>query len=273
MEKLIGVYIIKHKITNKFYVGHSVDIYQRFNSHKSYLKRGIHHCIYLQRAWDKYGEDNFDFIIIKLYNSELDSIELEQYYINNFKDSLYNVADNANFGGDLLSNNPNKTKIIRARVISQKERLSKMTESERIEKFARKGTKNGMYGKTHSERVKRIISEKNKGSCPVNKGKTLEESVGKTRATEIKRALSDYAKNRVKDKNPFYGKHHSDKTKSKLREAMLGRKPVNMKKVKIDNKIYPSVTKASRDLNVTPATIIYRIKSKNYPNYEYYDIK
>ena len=103
MEKLIGVYIIKNKITNKFYVGHSVDIYQRFNSHKSYLKRGIHHCIYLQRAWDKYGEDNFDFIIIKLYNSELDSIELEQYYINNFKDSLYNVADNANFGGDLLS--------------------------------------------------------------------------------------------------------------------------------------------------------------------------
>lgn len=47
MKKITGVYIIKNKVTNKFYVGHSIDINKRFNAHKSYLKRGIHHCIYL----------------------------------------------------------------------------------------------------------------------------------------------------------------------------------------------------------------------------------
>ena len=53
---------------------------------------------------------------------------------------------------------------------------------------------------------------------------------------------------------------------------MKGKKPVNMKKVKINNVVYESVTEASRQINVSPATIIYRIKSKNYYNYEYYDI-
>lgn len=49
-----------------------------------------------------------------------------------------------------------------------------MTKSERIEKFSRKGIKNGMYGKTHSSQVKNIISTKNKEKIPINKGKTLE---------------------------------------------------------------------------------------------------
>ena len=44
-----------------------------------------------------------------------------------------------------------------------------------------------------------------------------------------------------------------------------------MKKVIINDVIYESVTEASRQLNVCPATIIYRIKSKSkqYLNYNY----
>lgn len=272
MQKIMGVYIIKNKITNKFYVGHSVDIKNRFRAHKSYLKRGIHHCLYLQRSWNKYGEDNFEFIIIKICMSEEESITLEQYYIDNFKSQIYNTGDLANFGGDLLSNNPNKTKIIEKRVATQKETLKNMSKTERIEKFSRKGIKNGMYGKTHSIHVKNIISSKNKGNIPINKGKTLEENVGYERAQKIKKTLSSLAKNRIGDKNSFYGKHYSEETKLKLKTAMLGKKPVNSKKVKIDNIIYESLTEASRKLNVVPATILYRIRSKNYPTYEYYDI-
>lgn len=272
MQKIIGVYIIKNKITNKFYVGHSVDINNRFRSHKSYLKRGIHHCLYLQRSWNKYGEDNFEFIIIKHCKSEKESIALEQYYIDNFKPYIYNTGDSAYFGGDLLSNNPNKTKIIEKRVATQRENLINMSKSERIEKFSRKGVENGMYGKTHSISVKNIISSKNKGNIPINKGKTLEESVGYERAQEIKENLSSLAKNRLGPKNPFYGKHHSKETKLKLKNTMLGRKPVNLKKVRINDIIYESLTDASRHLNVVPATILYRIKSKNYPTYEYHDI-
>lgn len=55
-----------------------------------------------------------------------------------------------------------------------------MSKSERIEKFSRSGVKNGMYGKSHTAEVKKIISSK-------NKGKSLEESVGEIRDTEIKK--------------------------------------------------------------------------------------
>ena len=52
---------------------------------------------------------------------------------------------------------------------------------------------------------------------------------------------------------------------------MKGRKPANMKKVIIDNIIYESVTDASRNLSVCPATVIFRIKSKsnNFKSYNY----
>ena len=62
---MIGVYFIKNKINGKFYVGHSIDIKYRFRRHLYELKRNIHHCQYLQRAWNKYGEENYEFIIYK----------------------------------------------------------------------------------------------------------------------------------------------------------------------------------------------------------------
>ena len=272
MKKFIGIYIIKNKITNKFYVGHSIDINKRFNAHKSYLQRGIHHSIYLQRSWNKYGEHNFEFLILKLCKSESDSIKLEQFYIDNYRDYLYNTADSASFGGDLLSNNPNKEKIIKRRILAQKESLMKMSPEEKIDKFSRSGIKNGMYGKAHSKKTKSIISDINKGRAPINKGKNLEESVGTTRSKEIKQHLSNLAKNRTGDKNPFYGRHHSDETKVRLKNSMKGRKPINSRKVMINDIVYESLADAARNLNVVPATILYRIKSKNYPKYEYYDI-
>lgn len=271
MKKIIGVYFILNKITNNFYVGHSIDIHRRFNAHKSYLTRGIHHCLYLQRAWNKYGSNNFLFLIFKECKTEKESIELEQYFINNYKNILYNTSNDANCGGDLLTNNPNYSLIIAKRISSQKESLLKMTKKERIEKFARTGSKNGMYGRNHTEEVKKNLSILNKGNIPINKGKSLEESVGIDRAKEIRSLLSHYAKLRTGANNPFYGKKHTPETKERLRKTNLGKKPINMKKVLIDGMVFESLTEASRHLNISPSTILYRIRSKNFSNYKYLD--
>lgn len=269
MDKITGVYIILNKITNKFYVGHSVDIYRRFNSHKSYLRNNKHHSIYLQRAWNKYGEDNFEFIIIKQGISEEESIDLEQFYINNYKDVIYNVSDKADFGGDLLSNNPNKELIIENIKNSLCKFHSSLSKEEKILKYGNRGNKNGMYGKHHTNESKLKMSENHKGIEPYNKNKKYEVYMGEEKAKEVKQKLSDIAKLRTGDKNPFYGKHHSNETKEKLKKINLGKKPVNCKKVEIDGVIYESVTEASRQLGVCPATIIYRIKSKNFEEYKY----
>ena len=60
-----GIYKIINKINGKYYVGSSIDIYQRWRNHKSQLKRNIHKNPHLQNAWNKYGENNFQFIIEK----------------------------------------------------------------------------------------------------------------------------------------------------------------------------------------------------------------
>ena len=51
-------------------------------------------------------------------------------------------------------------------------------------------------------------------------------------------------------------------------EVMYG----EMLSAKTDMFINEPPVNASRKLNVVPATILYRIRTKNYPTYEYYDI-
>lgn len=88
-------------------MGHSSDIHKRFRAHKSYLKRNIHHCIFLQRPWNKYGESNFEFKVFKICASIEESILLEQKFIDHCK-ILYNTSKEAGLGGDLLSSHPNR---------------------------------------------------------------------------------------------------------------------------------------------------------------------
>lgn len=92
------------------------------------------------------------------------------------------------------------------------------------------------------------------------------------KAKEMKENLSKVASTRTGEKNPFYGREHSEETKKKIALANKGKKPTNQRPVVIGGVEYPSATEASRQLNVVPATILHRIKSKN-PKYDRYFYK
>lgn len=81
-KKIMGIYSIKNKINDKIYIGSSIDIQNRWYIHKSDLIKNKHHNIYLQRAWKKYGEENFEFTIIELVENEGDLLEREQYWLD-----------------------------------------------------------------------------------------------------------------------------------------------------------------------------------------------
>lgn len=76
-----GIYCIENTINNNIYIGSSYNIYKRKLTHLCELRKGTHHCYYLQRSFNKYGEDNFIFYTIEeCSNDKL--IEREQYYID-----------------------------------------------------------------------------------------------------------------------------------------------------------------------------------------------
>ena len=88
----IGVYKILNTINNKYYIGSTVDSFtKRLNHHYHALLRGNHKNDHLQAAWNKYGEDKFQFIIIEI--CEFDQVRSrEQYYLDNIPKGMgYNI--------------------------------------------------------------------------------------------------------------------------------------------------------------------------------------
>jgi len=88
------IYKIRNVVNGNFYVGSTVDSRKRFWEHRKQLRLNVHNCIYLQRAWNKYGEDCFKFEIIEQLDSKEALFPAEQLLLNEHfgKDYCYNVA-------------------------------------------------------------------------------------------------------------------------------------------------------------------------------------
>jgi len=85
-----GVYQIINLINNKIYIGSAIDFESRFKRHKNSLQKGKHHSILLQRAWNKYGGENFEFKPF-LYCSKESKYEVEQFCMDTLKPE-YNIS-------------------------------------------------------------------------------------------------------------------------------------------------------------------------------------
>ena len=60
----MGIYMIINKINNKIYIGQARNIKERWKNHINDLKNNKHYNKHLQGAWNKYGKDSFEFIIL-----------------------------------------------------------------------------------------------------------------------------------------------------------------------------------------------------------------
>lgn len=98
---LCGIYKITNLVNNKVYIGSSKNIDRRIIQHRQKLNKNKHYNSYLQRAWNKYGEDNFKFEtveIITTYNRNILK-KLEQSYLDKLDYSYsYNICKYADGG-------------------------------------------------------------------------------------------------------------------------------------------------------------------------------
>ena len=79
-----GIYKITNITNGKFYIGSSVNIYNRKHTHITHLNKNIHHNQHLQNSYNKYGKDEFLFEVVEYCNKEK-LFKREQYFINNLK--------------------------------------------------------------------------------------------------------------------------------------------------------------------------------------------
>jgi group I intron endonuclease len=88
-----GIYKILNKISGDFYIGSTTKFERRFRQHRHLLRANKHSNIYLQRAWNKYREESFDFIILE-YCEEDNLVIREQFYFDT-ETPKYNMNKNA----------------------------------------------------------------------------------------------------------------------------------------------------------------------------------
>ncbi len=96
-----GIYGIHNKLNNKIYIGKTMQSFgDRWDCHRSQLRGGYHDNKHLQNAWNKYGEENFDFQIIHCCNGQsVDEVNtLEMQEIARYKE--LGLAYNLHDGGD-----------------------------------------------------------------------------------------------------------------------------------------------------------------------------
>ena len=212
------IYTITNKINNKKYVGQTINPQKRWSRHKLDAQESDQ-CLY--RAMRKYGIENFDFTIVEECKNE-EMSEREIFWIEALDTYISNGKGyNMTHGGEILTGEDNP---FYGKKHSEKTRktISEMAS-------ARIGELNPFYGKHHSEDTKEKISKANKG---------------KKRTEEWKKQLSQKNSGEL---NPFYGKKHSVQAKEKMRKSAFNRVPYNSIKWEAYNEnssvLFPSVGK------------------------------
>lgn len=189
-----GIYAIKNNANGMVYVGQtrkSKGIKARIREHVGLLKRSVHGNDYLQKAWNKYGENTFSYFIIEevICDDLLDT--REQHWIDETWNSSYNLHPTANSPKGFSHTPETRLKIGEAnkKRIWSEESKTKLSESQ----------KNRYKNKPESEETKKKRSESHIGK------KHTQETKEKIRISHI-------------------GKYVTDETREKLRISHTGKK-------------------------------------------------
>lgn len=204
-----GIYTITNIVNNKIIVGQSNNVYKRLNEHKTKLRGNYHENDYLQKSFNKYGEDSFLFELLE----ECDSLFLlsQEHYWCNILDT-----HNEKYGYNILSTHPYIQMQKRVRPINKQSKCNiinglkgrKFSEEAKkrmsiSKKEYYKNNKHHQIGKKLSEETKRKISKANKGKNYQSEKNIL--------------AFIERSKNRVKPKEEIEKmiKFHTGRKRSK----------------------------------------------------------
>jgi group I intron endonuclease len=88
-----GIYKILNLVNNKIYIGCATNIQLRWYRHRTDANNQRHHSPTFQRAWNKYGKENFTISVLEYVGLEKLE-EREQFYLNELKPYDSNIGYN-----------------------------------------------------------------------------------------------------------------------------------------------------------------------------------
>lgn len=160
-----GIYTITNLIDGKMYVGFAIVFNTRKNDHWDKLRKNKHKNIHLQRAWNKYGEENFVFEILEECENKFLTSQ-EHYWA-----TILNTH-NREYGYNLRPTNPFGKTIVPKEM---RDKMSKLYKGRKLpksthEKLWESRRKSGW---TMSQEQKNKIGNANKGKTHIPKNKKI----------------------------------------------------------------------------------------------------
>ena len=221
--KISCIYKITCKVNNRVYIGQTINFYDRINHHKNKLSRNCDDNPYLQADYNKYHPSDFTFEILE--ECTIDNLlERETYYINKFggkdNDSLYNVQDINGFNIQYCK--------------------------------SRRQEGNAMYGKTHSDEVKLLLHN-------INKGKHLSQEHKDKISQGLKNSTCHSFENNQKRRaaSTKYDNLFIDKLRKEYKEVK------NYRILGSKYNIHPNIISQLIRYGTTSKSVINKIKKKN----------
>jgi group I intron endonuclease len=202
-----GIYKITNKINGKVYVGSSITLKARHDTHFHDMKKEIHFNKHLRAAAKKYGIENFEFSILELVPLEDDKEVLKRVLLS--KEEIWIKKLNAGdpeFGYNryIIPNSP----LGITRTEEEKRNISTAKKGKGM------GEDNPFYGKKHSEETRKKMSLSHSGAVvsEETKRKMSESHKGHVWTEESKSKVSRTKK----------GIPKSEETRRKMSEAKKG---------------------------------------------------
>ena len=192
-----GIYCWYNKINSQKYVGSAIKLTDRINDYFQFAYQKDKANLPIVRALKKYGMDSFILFIIE-YVEPSNLILREQYWINTLQPKYNILSEAGNSSG-----------------------FKHSEETKNLISFLKKGS-------THSLEIKKQMSISRMG---INNS-----FFGQTHSEDVRKRMSEYAKNRVKDPKPG-----------------LSLVVYSLEGVPLFN--FKSVREASRELNADPRTM------------------
>ena len=212
------VYKIENKLNGKSYIGITCDIKRRLRQHLWALRNNRHSNSKLQRAFNKYGENNFSMSVIEEIDCDFDYIARREIYFISVFDSCNN-GYNLTYGGDGTDfrsvSDETKKKQSEAmlgnsyslgctRAEETKEKMSKAMKKCSDMEDRKKRSSILLKSLWQTEWFREKMAELNRGN---------RYAVGRKVSEEQKELLS---KQRIGSKNPFFNHKHTNETREKL---------------------------------------------------------